>query len=205
MANFLGGAMRALARNDKTRKFFDTKRYSDLPADWTADPEIESLARAAYRQAGTESPFFKAYFGDSYLVDANGVPVVMYHGSKLPGLKSIDPLVSKYGVAFASEHPGTALSYLVHPGGSLRASDPVYGDFYGAVEKALLSGKDLVLPDGTPVSLPGGKRYGWSDKYEDEVYDGFLLPKNNVVGLILGFLALSVITFTFIAWKYLFR
>lgn len=43
------------------------------------------------------------------------------------------------------------------------------------------------------------------DKYEDEVYDGFLLPKNNVVGLILGFLALSVITFTFIAWKYLFR
>ena len=43
------------------------------------------------------------------------------------------------------------------------------------------------------------------DKYEDEVYDGFMLPKNRTAVIILAVLALSVITFTFIAWEYLFR
>ena len=167
MASFLKGAMRALAQHPKTAKFFDTRDYADLPRGWSDDPEIEQLARAAYSQAGIESPFFKAYFGDSRLVDADGVPIVMYHGSKLPGLKSISPSASKYGIAFASEHPGTALSYLVHPGARLRASDPVYGDFYDAAEKVLLSGKSLMLPDGDEIFLPGGKRFGWSAIYGD--------------------------------------
>ena len=43
------------------------------------------------------------------------------------------------------------------------------------------------------------------DKYEDEVYDGFMLPTNRTAVIILAVLAASVITFTFAAWKYLFR
>ena len=56
------------------------------------------------------------------------------------------------------------------------------------------------------IAVIGADFMTWcrGDKYEDEVNDGFLLPKNNVVGLILAFLALSVITFTFIAWKNIF-
>ena len=47
MANFLGGAMRALARHPKTAAFFDTHRYSSLPANWADDPEIVRLAADA--------------------------------------------------------------------------------------------------------------------------------------------------------------
>ena len=42
------------------------------------------------------------------------------------------------------------------------------------------------------------------DKYEDEVYDGFMLPTNRTALIILAVLAASVITFTFAAWKNIF-
>ena len=35
----------------------------------------------SYREMGTESPFFKAWFGNSKVVDEDGLPLPVYHGS----------------------------------------------------------------------------------------------------------------------------
>ena len=95
MANFLGRAMRhpfsadneamiRLAEHPKTRDFARSLNYADLPRGWADNPEIIRLANDAYRQVGIDSPFFQAWYRGSRLVDAQGNPVVMYHGSPPP-------------------------------------------------------------------------------------------------------------------------
>ncbi len=46
--------------------------------------EIEEAARL-WAEMGTESPYFKKWFGDSKVVDAEGKPLVVYHGTGRPG------------------------------------------------------------------------------------------------------------------------
>ena len=151
MASFLGGAMRALARNDKTRRFFDTKRYADLPGDWASDPEIVDMAHKAYLESGLESPFFKAYFGNSKITGPYGDPLPIYTGSRVAGLRVIDPAMSQYaqrrgvpGAAFGSSEPGVAYTYQLHPGPDL--ADPVYQDVMGSAARVLDGGGSLLVP-----------------------------------------------------------
>ena len=167
MASFLGGAMRALARHPKTAAFFDTHQYASLPKNWADDPEIVKLARDAYAEAGIESPFFKAFYEGSKLVDAQGRPVPFYHGSVERGLESIDPDFSRgasagRGAAFGAAHPGTGLSYLGRPGEHLVHTDPAYGNFYGALSSALKNGERIAYPDPeigglVSVQIPRGE------------------------------------------------
>ena len=106
MANFLGGAMRALSRSPKTAKFVDTLNHADLPRGWSDDPEIMRMAGDAWEELGTDSPFFRSFYRNSKLVDPEGYPVVFYHGSQTEGLDAIDPdmsrLVPKGGAAFGA-------------------------------------------------------------------------------------------------------
>ena len=62
-------------------KFADSLDYKDLPKDWANNPEIVQAAEELYRDMGTESPFFKAWFGKSKVVDDAGNPMTVYHGS----------------------------------------------------------------------------------------------------------------------------
>ena len=95
MANFLGGAMRALSRSPKTAKFVDTLNHADLPRGWSDDPEIQRMAFNAWLDMGTNSPFFRSFYRNSKLVDAEGRPLAFYHGSKNEGLDAIDPDASR--------------------------------------------------------------------------------------------------------------
>ncbi len=45
-------------------KFAESLDYNDLPKGWADNPEIVSAAGELYRDMGTESPFFKAWFGN---------------------------------------------------------------------------------------------------------------------------------------------
>ncbi|MCL2206573.1 MAG: hypothetical protein FWB90_00570 [Fibromonadales bacterium] len=45
-------------------------------------PEAREAARKAWREKGTDSPFFKRWFGDSKVVDEQGKPLVVYHGAR---------------------------------------------------------------------------------------------------------------------------
>ena len=74
-------AIQRLLDNQLTSKFARSLNHSDLPEGWADNPEIVALAEDAYREAGTESPFFKAWFGNSKVVDEAGEPLKGYHGS----------------------------------------------------------------------------------------------------------------------------
>jgi hypothetical protein len=46
------------------------------------DPADVAEAARLWAELGTESPYFKRWFGDSKVVDANGKPLVVYHGTE---------------------------------------------------------------------------------------------------------------------------
>lgn len=75
-------ALQRLMKNPKTAKFVESLKHSDLPANWADDPEIVDMAGAAYKEMGTDSPFWQATFGNSKVVDKAGNPQVVYHGTK---------------------------------------------------------------------------------------------------------------------------
>lgn len=63
-------------------KFADSLDYKDLPKGWADNPEIVQAAEELYRDMGTESPFFKAWFGNSKVVNDAGNPLPVYHGTR---------------------------------------------------------------------------------------------------------------------------
>lgn len=69
-----------LLTNPKTQNFAKSLKHADLPANWADDPEIVDLAAKAWQEAGTDSPFFRAWFGGSKFVDDAGKPKKFYHG-----------------------------------------------------------------------------------------------------------------------------
>lgn len=60
-------------------QFAESLDYKDLPKDWADNPEIVQAAEELYRDMGTESPFFRAWFGNSKVVDDAGKPRVLQH------------------------------------------------------------------------------------------------------------------------------
>ena len=68
-------------------KFADSLDYNDLPKGWADNPEIVEAAGELYRDMGTESPFFKAWFGNWPAARAcneavSGRPVVTLTGKE---------------------------------------------------------------------------------------------------------------------------
>jgi len=59
----------------------------------TAGAEGKTKARAAqlWKEKGTESPFFKKWFGESKVVDDRGKPQPAYHGTTKAGFTEFDP------------------------------------------------------------------------------------------------------------------
>ena len=55
--------MQKLLDNALTSKFAKSLKHSDLPEGWADNPEIVQLAKEAYKQMGTKSPWFKAWNG----------------------------------------------------------------------------------------------------------------------------------------------
>ncbi|WP_415965871.1 hypothetical protein [Desulfovibrio piger] len=72
-------------------KFADSLDYNDLPQDWANNKQIVAAAEELYRDMGTESPFFKAWFGNSKVVDEAGRPAHVYHGTNAYELKKFKP------------------------------------------------------------------------------------------------------------------
>ena len=149
MANFLGGAMRALSRSSKTTKFVDTLNHADLPRGWSSDPEIVRMASDAWEDMGIKSPFFRAYYKNSKLVGPDGLPLPMYHGSPVEGLDYLGPDASRLtpkaggGVAYSVSHPGTTLAYLAKPYKGL--DDARLNAFRENLKDALVRGESLRL------------------------------------------------------------
>lgn len=120
-----------LATNGKDSKLYDSilEHISSLPEvekavlrdsfqSWEAEGIVNSLdydkniAHAIWSQ--THSPKFKEWFGDSKVVDENGEPLLVYHGSTVKGIrefeakypaKNADILGTKAGLFFTDHEP----------------------------------------------------------------------------------------------------
>ena len=117
MAN-ISKAILDLLTNPKTRKFAESLKHSDLPAGWADDPEIVDLAAKAWQEAGTDSPFFKAWFGGSKAVGKDKAPSKYYHATtKDFDIFDAPAIESGYharpaGLAFFTDKPSVADTYV---------------------------------------------------------------------------------------------
>ncbi|GAA0721233.1 diguanylate cyclase domain-containing protein [Dokdonella soli] len=85
-------------------------------------PDRIAAAAKAWREKGTESPFFQRFFGASKVVDGEGKPQVVYHGTG-----------EEFHV-FDSQHAGTATEHSTTPLGHFFTEDRKLADRYA--EKA---------------------------------------------------------------------
>ena len=60
---------------------FSLASEAGIPEGRKDDPKVVDAARKAWKEKGVESPWFKRWFGDSKVVDKNGKPLVVYHGT----------------------------------------------------------------------------------------------------------------------------
>ena len=60
---------------------FSIASTAGIPEGKLDDPKHIATATAAWKEKGTESPWFKRWFKDSKVVDGEGKPMVVYHGT----------------------------------------------------------------------------------------------------------------------------
>ena len=73
--NSAGEYLEAKKKKSKAAELYD---MADTAG---ATPSQEEQAKKEWKEKGTDSRFFKKWFGDSKVVDENGKPLVVYHGS----------------------------------------------------------------------------------------------------------------------------
>lgn len=79
-------------------------RYS-LASDAGAQGDDVEAARKAWKEQGTESPWFRRWFGASKVVDGEGKPLVVYHGTG----RDFTAFESKPG-----RHPSSVMGFFFH-------------------------------------------------------------------------------------------
>lgn len=111
---------------------------------------FERAAKGEFRETGpqgmvdVESPEFKRWFGDSKIVDADGNPLPLYHGTKhVDG--AIDTLrADRNGLIFASKDPAFAEDYAYLGLDGTETFGPVYKVYARAVRPFSLEDKDAL-------------------------------------------------------------
>lgn len=68
---------------DENLKYFDSlqPKFQSIESAG-AENNQTALAKQEWKKKGTESKFFKKWFGNSKVVDENGKPLIVYHGSE---------------------------------------------------------------------------------------------------------------------------
>ncbi len=88
------------------------------------DPEALESRRAADQ---TETPAFKAWFGDSKIVGSDGKPMVMYHGSVRPEIVDFRPAYSRdVKATYLSPDPVLASDFATDKNGGMAEGGTVY-------------------------------------------------------------------------------
>ncbi len=114
----LNGEYRIITKTVKARDIFTN---GDSIQEWGYDPQDANELESATPDQ-TQTPAFRRWFGDSKVVDANGEPLVVYHGTATPDRDSFN---TDRG-AFFSDNPEVASDYASRTG-PWRSRAPVGG------------------------------------------------------------------------------
>jgi len=137
--------------------------------------EAEEAKQAArlWQEIGIESPYFKRFFAGSVVLDEQGRPLVMFHGSPFSGIESFETFGTAYGLmgtgAYFTDNPLVAFSYATSKRGLRKAK------------------KEGVDPDPsiTPVYLSLKNPIDMDDPADSQQWLT-ALKKNNVAGRMSG-------------------
>lgn len=144
-------ALQRLMASPKTARFVETLRHSDLPVNWADDPEIVGMAGDAYKELGTGSPFFKATFGNSKVVDGAGNPQVTYHGTKARKIEEFSKNKIGKGASKGKNLYGDGF-YFTPDYYSAQTYGKNVGDYYLNIENPSISGNIKPGQDGIMVN-----------------------------------------------------
>lgn len=86
-------ATRNIQNSPEGETRFSLASAAGVPESRLNDPKVVERAKKEWEEKGTESPFFKKWFGDSKVVDKDGKPLVVYHATKA-AFTSFDPAKS---------------------------------------------------------------------------------------------------------------
>ena len=134
---------------------------------------------------GLDPPEFKAWFGESKIVDGEGQPLVMFHGrSRRESLEGMDVFPTNgYKGAYFTSKPDYASGYAIEfraekPSGNFEPNDQT-----GSVYKVYLSIKNPLYIDAKDASKVDDYQHYGQDLYPERLlaqgYDGVVLDWGN--------------------------
>ena len=163
----------------------------------TKDEKLNAIRE--WKEKGTDSKYFKKWFGDSKVVDKNGKPLVVYHGSPSHDITIFDSGKSLYGEISKgfnfftnkkSAYQNSAKDYAEFAGtDGFRRNGKVY-ETYLKIQKPLhikYTSNAMTLYNGgkqyaTPVEYYDTNYKEIKEKYNNGDYDGIIIEntdKNN--------------------------
>lgn len=155
--------------NDDINTHFQSVNSAGANANQTA------IAKQEWKKKGTESKFFKKWFGDSKVVDNEGNPLIVYHGSPEFDIEVFDSNRSLYGDA------SKGFNFFTNKESAYQNSAKDYAEFAGTngyrrngkIYKTYLSIKKPLHIQYTSNSMSvynGEKRYSTPVEYYDTNY-----------------------------------
>lgn len=172
-------------KNEETRKKFDTfinnlkikynvpiealngVKFQEISTAGANETEAEAAAKE-WKEKGTESSYFKKWFGNSKVVDKKGKPLVVYHGT--------------YKSMFEEFQPNA-----VHLGGGVRFPEAIYFTNKRKVAESYAVGNnifDVYLKIENPYEVDAEKKsyndfadelYSIMTNIDTEQYDGIIV------------------------------
>jgi hypothetical protein len=150
----------------KVRAKFSVAAEAGVPEAKQDDPKYTEMARKQWEEKGTDSPFFKRWFGGSKVVDEQGKPLVVYHGTQSPDFDSFmetkvkeqergfffspDPKVASLYSGYHETFPSDRIGGVVPA--YLKMENPLIHDFKGGkygrgdvIQQAMRDGHDGVI------------------------------------------------------------
>jgi predicted HicB family RNase H-like nuclease len=133
---YLDGSSRSKGKGDYNYVIFDeadvqiTDKLFMPASEAGAGKGKQAEAAKLWQEKGTDSPYFKKWFGKSKVVDENGEPLVVYHGSIEPNIQTFDlrKAVEVEGGIFFSDDIGVADQYTYERAYGDIISDEPLGD-----------------------------------------------------------------------------
>lgn len=136
----------------------------------------------------TDTPAFKKWFGDSAVVDAEGKPLVVYHGTGANGIDVFNNAKAARGmdknangVAWFSSAPEVASEFAGHQVGEtfMRGTPHEFTTGHSTVYPVYLSIKNPMIDHRGQYAKFGGLTRNVVDELRDEGYDGIIWPESD--------------------------
>lgn len=176
-----GERLFGMHEQDETLSEFTSVKQLD---GWTSDQLIALPADAAMARGSdqTGTPEFKRWFGDSKVVDAEGKPLVMYHGTNKTeqgeAFTMFDTYASNYGLmgqgGYFTTNPEVASSYTTKGRGDAPSVYPAYLSIKNPLDmdaKANAEAWTRQFPDADNFHEDGDTNESWYRAAEESIRD----------------------------------